>query len=52
MDPVTKILAFLVVLGVLVVFHELGHFVVARWETDADRARLRQRDRKFSIRKK
>ena len=31
MDPVTKILAFLVVLGVLVVFHELGHFVVARW---------------------
>jgi hypothetical protein len=25
---------------------------VARWETDADRARLRQRDRKFSIRKK
>lgn len=28
------------------------HFVVARWETDADRARLRQRDRKFSIRKK
>ncbi|MEO8305339.1 MAG: RIP metalloprotease RseP [Betaproteobacteria bacterium] len=31
MDPITKILAFLVVLGVLVVFHELGHFVVARW---------------------
>jgi hypothetical protein len=28
------------------------HFVVARWETDADRARLRQRDRRFSIRKK
>ena len=28
------------------------HFVVARWETDADRARLRQRDRKFSIHKK
>ena len=28
------------------------HFIVARWETDADRARLRQRDRKFSIRKK
>jgi hypothetical protein len=28
------------------------HFVVARWETDADRARLRTRDRKFSIRKK
>ena len=28
------------------------HFVVARWETDADRARLRQRDRKFSIRRK
>jgi hypothetical protein len=28
------------------------HFVVARWETDADRARLRQRDRKFTIRKK
>jgi regulator of sigma E protease len=31
MDPVTKVLAFLVVLGVLVVFHELGHFCVARW---------------------
>jgi regulator of sigma E protease len=31
MDPVTKILAFLVVLGVLVVFHELGHYWVARW---------------------
>ncbi len=31
MDPVTKVLAFLVVLGVLVVFHELGHFFVARW---------------------
>ncbi len=31
MDAVTKLLAFLVVLGVLVVFHELGHFWVARW---------------------
>src|SRR6516225_10371257 len=31
MDPVTRIVAFLVVLGILVVFHELGHFVVARW---------------------
>ncbi|HVN33644.1 MAG TPA: RIP metalloprotease RseP [Casimicrobiaceae bacterium] len=31
MDPVTRLLAFLVVLGILVVFHELGHFVVARW---------------------
>ncbi len=28
------------------------HFVVARWETEVDRARLRQRDRKFSIRRK
>ena len=28
------------------------HFVVARWETDADRDRLARRDRKFSIRKK
>jgi hypothetical protein len=28
------------------------HFVVARWETDADRARLARRDRSFSIRKK
>ncbi len=28
------------------------HFVVARWETDADRARLARRDRKFTIRKK
>jgi regulator of sigma E protease len=31
MDPVTRIIAFLVVLGILVVFHELGHFLVARW---------------------
>ena len=31
MDTVTKVAAFLVVLGVLVVFHELGHYVVARW---------------------
>ena len=30
MDVVTKFLAFLVVLGVLVVFHELGHYWVAR----------------------
>jgi regulator of sigma E protease len=31
MDLATKILSFLVVLGVLVVFHELGHYLVARW---------------------
>src|SRR4029077_10208717 len=31
MDAVTKVGAFLVVLGVLVVFHELGHYWVARW---------------------
>ena len=31
MDAMTKLLAFLVVLGILVVFHELGHYVVARW---------------------
>jgi outer membrane protein insertion porin family len=30
-DTLTKLLAFLVVLGTLVVFHELGHYVVARW---------------------
>src|SRR6266513_4910859 len=30
-DVAYKIVAFLVTLGVLVVFHELGHFVVARW---------------------
>ena len=28
------------------------HFVVARWETDRDRARLRQRDRRFTMRGK
>lgn len=28
------------------------HYVVARWETDRDRARLRQRDRHFTVRKK
>jgi len=31
MDVVTKLLAFAVTLGVLVVFHELGHYLVARW---------------------
>ena len=30
-DIAYKIAAFLVTLGVLVVFHELGHYVVARW---------------------
>src|SRR5207244_3470525 len=30
-DVAYKIVAFLITLGVLVVFHELGHFVVARW---------------------
>ena len=30
-DIAYKIVAFLITLGVLVVFHELGHFVVARW---------------------
>ena len=28
--PVTMILAFLVVLTIVVFFHELGHFLVAR----------------------
>src|SRR4029077_20523839 len=31
MDALTKLVAFLVVLGILVVFHELGHYMVARW---------------------
>jgi regulator of sigma E protease len=31
MDLAIKLVAFLVVLGVLVAFHELGHYVVARW---------------------
>ena len=31
MDVVQKLLSFVVVLGVLVVFHELGHYLVARW---------------------
>ncbi len=31
MDIATKLLAFLVTLGVLVIFHELGHYLVARW---------------------
>jgi|KBSSwiStaDraftv2_1062776.scaffolds.fasta_scaffold02988_11 regulator of sigma E protease len=30
-DLTYKIVAFLVTLGVLVVFHELGHYLVARW---------------------
>jgi regulator of sigma E protease len=30
-DIAYKIVAFLVTLGILVVFHELGHYVVARW---------------------
>jgi regulator of sigma E protease len=31
MDVFTKLAAFLVVLGILVVFHEAGHYLVARW---------------------
>jgi regulator of sigma E protease len=31
MDVLTKVLSFLVVLGILVTFHELGHYLVARW---------------------
>jgi len=31
MDILQKLLAFLVVLSVLVVFHELGHYWIARW---------------------
>jgi len=31
MDVLTKALAFLFVLGILVIFHELGHYIVARW---------------------
>ncbi len=31
MDILVKILSFLVVLGLLIVFHELGHYLVARW---------------------
>lgn len=31
MEILQKLLAFLVVLSVLVVFHELGHYLVARW---------------------
>ncbi len=30
-DPIRTILAFVVVLGVLVFFHELGHYLAARW---------------------
>ena len=30
-DVAYKIVAFLITLGLLVVFHELGHFIVARW---------------------
>jgi regulator of sigma E protease len=31
MDLATKVLSFLFVLAVLVVIHELGHYLVARW---------------------
>src|SRR5437868_4751984 len=31
MDILQKLFAFLVVLSVLVVIHELGHYLVARW---------------------
>ena len=27
----TTIIAFIVVLGILIFFHELGHFVMAKW---------------------
>jgi hypothetical protein len=28
------------------------HFIVARWENDRDRARLRKRDREYTVRRK
>src|SRR5687768_18365796 len=31
MDVALKVASFFLVLGVLVVFHELGHYLVARW---------------------
>lgn len=31
MDFLIKVLAFVVVIGVLVIIHELGHYMVARW---------------------
>src|SRR5215212_3698453 len=31
MDIIQKLLAFLLTLSVLVVIHELGHYVIARW---------------------
>ena len=31
MDFLIKVLAFVVVIGVLVIIHELGHYLVARW---------------------
>jgi regulator of sigma E protease len=30
-DPIRTVLAFVLVLGVLVFFHELGHYLAARW---------------------
>ena len=30
-DPFRSIAAFLVVLGVLIFIHELGHYLAARW---------------------
>ena len=30
-DPVRTVLAFILVLGVLVFIHELGHYLAARW---------------------
>jgi len=30
-DTLTKLFAFIAVLGILVVFHELGHYCLARW---------------------
>ena len=48
-----KVVGFLVTLGVLVVFHELGHYVVARWcgvKVLALLRRLRPRHRRASLR--
>ena len=45
-DFLYYVLAFLVLLGLLIIIHELGHYLIARW---VGVKVLRQRDRKSVV---
>ena len=48
--PLVTVAAFLVLIGTLVVFHELGHYLVGRWfGVKADKFSIGFRARSFSV---